>query len=109
MGSIFLGRRPRWDSKGLADNAGFDPFGKPIFSTAAGCYRALRIPLRAFLALFFVFLLTFLAVVLAALLDRRAVGFFATFPAAFLTAFLGRVFLLAFAARLEAARFLRGA
>jgi hypothetical protein len=108
-GVDFPGPQAATLSQGLAENAGLIPFGMPIFSTTAGRYRALPIPLRAFLALFFVFLLTLLAVVLAALLDRRAVDFFATFPAAFLTGFFARVFLLAFATRLEAARFLRGA
>jgi len=65
-----------------------------------------RFPLRAFLA---VFLLVFLAVVLAALPDLLAAIFFAGFAADFLTAFFARVFLLALAARLNAARFLRGA
>src|SRR5438105_4723903 len=60
-----------------------------------------RFPLRAFFA---VFLPVFLAVILAALLDLPAAVFFAGFAADFLTAFFARVFLLAFAARLEPAR-----
>ena len=63
-----------------------------------------RFPLRAFLA---VFLLVFLAVVLAALLDLPVAVFFAGFAVDFLTAF-ARVFRLALAARLNAARFFRG-
>ena len=57
-------------------------------------------------ALFGVFLLVFLAVFLAALLDLPAAVFLAAFAEDFLTAFFGLVFLLALAARLEAARFL---
>jgi hypothetical protein len=64
-----------------------------------------RFPFRAFLA---VFLLVFLAVVLAVLLDPAAV-FLAGFAADFLTALFARVFLRGLAARLEAARFRRGA
>jgi hypothetical protein len=60
-----------------------------------------RFPFRAFL-------LVFLAVVLAALLDPAAV-FLAGFAADFLTALFARVFLRGLAARVEAARFRRGA
>jgi hypothetical protein len=62
--------------------------------------------LRAFL---FVFLLVFLADAWAALRDRLVVAFFVGFAADFLPASFAGVFLPAFAARLEAARFLRGA
>jgi len=65
-----------------------------------------RFPLRAFFA---VFLLVFLAAVLAALLDLPAAVFLAGFAADFPAAFFARVLLPAFAARLEPARFLRGA
>jgi hypothetical protein len=59
-------------------------------------------------ALFAVSRLVFLTVLLAALLDLLAVAFDAAFVADFLTSFFDLV-LLAFAARFEPARFLRGA
>ena len=65
-------------------------------------HYALLLPTRFFA----VFLLVFLGVLVAALLDLPATVFFAAFPADLLTVFLGLVFLPALAVRLEAARFL---
>jgi hypothetical protein len=60
-------------------------------------------------AVFAVFLLVFFAVLVAALADGLAAVFFAALPADLLTAFLAVLLLACFAARVEAARFLRGA